>query len=71
MRRNDLLELIGFTYIANHGTKELHRVKGIKPNCHIYIIKHGGYCTAFWAFLLKKLYGYDGCAVCNGKHHYK
>jgi hypothetical protein len=71
MKRNDFLESVGFGFIANHGTKELHRVKRIKPRCKIELVRSGGYCTGFRAFLLRKLCGYDGCAVCNKKHHSK
>jgi hypothetical protein len=69
MKRSKFLERTGFGRIANHETKELHRVDKITRNCHIARIEHGGYCTALWAYALRKLCRYDGCFFCNRKHH--
>jgi hypothetical protein len=65
------LEAAGFGYIANHGTKELHRVARTGHRCLIGRIVYGGYCTALWAYMLRRFCGYGGCYYCNGEYHYK
>jgi hypothetical protein len=34
-------------------------------------LKHGSYCTGLWAWLLRKVYGYDGCYFCYRERHFK
>jgi hypothetical protein len=66
MKRNKFLEFAGFAYIANHGTREIHRVSSLTSRCRVILIRRGGYCTAWKATkLLKK--GYNGCRYCNKK----
>ena len=71
MERNSLLEMLGFRYILNHNSKEIHRVADLKTNCGVHIMSNAGYHTKFSQFIAIKLFGYDGCAKCNLKHHYK
>jgi hypothetical protein len=69
MKRNKLLEAAGFRYVANHRTLEIHRVENLHVNCKIEKIKHGGYCTWLWHFVLLKVGGYNGCYWCNKKEN--
>lgn len=63
MKRNKLLECIGFKYIVNHSTNEIHRVKFLTENCFVYKMTSAGYATG-WKIkrLLKQ--GYNGCRNC-------
>jgi hypothetical protein len=63
MRRCRLIERLGFKYIANHRTKEIHRVEHLTSRCRINLLKRSGYCTRWWQEkLLRK--GYNGCRYC-------
>lgn len=60
--RNRFLELF-FGYIANHNTKEIHRVKTLTKNCFVAQMSKAGYCNRYRVNrLLKK--GYNGCRHC-------
>lgn len=71
MKRNNLLERIGFRYILNHNSKEIHRVADLKTNCNVDLMVSAGYHTKLSQFIARKLFGYDGCQKCNKKHHTK
>ena len=66
MKRNKILEKIGFRFIVNHNSGEVHRVKDLHVNCGIEAMTNAGYCTKF---RVKKLYKrdekYNGCYWCN------
>lgn len=64
MKRNYFLELIGFGYIVNHGTKEIHRVDRITPACGLHYLRNYGYGTRLYALMLIKWFGYNGCCHC-------
>lgn len=64
MIRNYFLELIGFGYIINHGTREIHKLENVVPRCNIYIMKNYGYGTKLYTKILIKYFGYDGCSYC-------
>ena len=64
MNRNYFLELIGFGYLINHNTKEIHRVKTLTPSCLIYLMKNYGYGTKIYVWFLINFFGYNGCAYC-------
>lgn len=63
MKRNKLLECIGFKFIVNHESKEIHRVNLLTQNCFVKKMKNSVYST-LWSVkrLLKK--GYNGCTHC-------
>jgi hypothetical protein len=67
MKRSKLIEKLGFRYIANHATGEIHRVKNLHVNCNISKIKHGGYCTCLAHYILLKTGYYNGCYWCYRK----
>ena len=66
MKRNKILEWLGFRFIVNHNSGEVHRVDNLQTNCNIEAMTNAGYCTKF---RVKKLYKrnekYNGCAKCN------
>ena len=64
MLRIRILERIGFKYIANKCTKEIHRIDFLHKNCKIKELRNGGYCTKRWAERLIKRNGYNGCRWC-------
>lgn len=64
MKRNRFLEFIGFRYVANHNSMEIHRLKTEHKNCHIEAMTNAGYCTALWADHLMFFKGYNGCRWC-------
>jgi hypothetical protein len=68
MKRNKTLELIGFRYIVNHRTSEVHSLKNQHVNCNIKTMANTGYCTKIWALILIKYCGYNGCYWCNRKY---
>lgn len=63
MKRNKFLELIGFKFIVNHESKEIHRVKFLTENCFVDTMVNSGYATAR---KVKKLLrqNYNGCRHC-------
>lgn len=63
MKRNKLLELIGFKFIVNHSSKEIHRVQYLTMNCFIDKMKHSGYATSWKVKRLLKR-NYNGCRHC-------
>jgi hypothetical protein len=68
MKRNRILETIGFRYIVNHRTCEIHRVDNPHVNCQISRLKDGKYCTWLWHWILLWS-GYNGCYWCNRKEN--
>jgi hypothetical protein len=68
MKRNKLLEKLGFRYIANHSTGEIHRVDSLHVNCGIGLMKNAGYCTWLYHKALSRI-GYNGCYWCNRKEN--
>ena len=65
MKRNGFLEWLGAGYIANHGSKELHKVDAINgKRCRIWMIKNGGYVWNLKKYLKR---GYNGCKYCFPK----
>jgi len=74
MKRNRVLEAMGFRFIANRKTKEIHRVATMHPKRCGLLWANGrnvGYCTLLWALMLMRWFGYDGCAMCNGRWNWK
>jgi hypothetical protein len=71
MKRNLFLEKVGFRFIANHRSREIHRVGSLSERCGIERMMHGGYCTRLFAWILRCFFGYDGCYHCNRKYHYR
>lgn len=70
MKRNKFFELIGFRFIVNHNTKEIHRVKSLTPQCHVDKMTDRGYATK-WQVNRLLLRGYDGCNNCYSEKHSK
>ncbi|MDR1347365.1 MAG: hypothetical protein LBJ63_02895 [Prevotellaceae bacterium] len=64
MKRSGFLESIGFRFIANHRTGEIHRVDSLHVNCNIEAMTRAGYCTWLWHKILLRR-GYNGCYWCN------
>lgn len=62
--RNYFLEALGFGYIINHPTKEIHKVKNLKGNCKTYLIKDIRYGNGLYVFILIKFFEYNGCYHC-------
>lgn len=64
MKRNKLLEWLGFSLIANHNTKEIHDMSHISGRCRLYWMRNANYISQRKA---KKLYenDYNGCRYCN------
>lgn len=60
------LIFFGFGYLANHRSKEIHRLYFKHQNCHIELIsdKNSEYITKRQAKRLIKKYGYNGCRWC-------
>lgn len=71
MKRNKALERIGFRYILNHNSQEIHRVSELKKICLINEMKNAGYHMWLSQYIAKRLKGYDGCKFCNPKYHKK
>lgn len=71
MKRNKLLEAIGFRYILNHNEREIHRVADLRTNCRVELMTDAGYHTKLSQLIARKFFGYDGCQKCNRKHHTK
>ena len=65
MKRKRILELIGFRFIVNHKTNEIHRVRHITKNCMIQVMTNGRYNTK-WRVkkLMKRNERYNGCRYC-------
>lgn len=57
------MEAIGFRYIANHRSKEIHRVDHLHKNCRIETMQHAGYNTA-WRMRRLLNRRYNGCRWC-------
>jgi hypothetical protein len=68
MKRNRLLESIGFRFIANRRTGEIHRVDSLHVNCNTEAMTRAGYCTWLWHRILLMI-GYNGCYRCNRKEN--
>jgi hypothetical protein len=64
MKRDNFLEALGFVYLANHRTKEVHRVSHLHVNCRVGVMTNVGYCTWLWHWVLILLFGYNGCRWC-------
>lgn len=71
MRYAILFRYIGFGYIVNHRSGEIHRTKKLTCKCNFkYMRANFGYCTKIWAWFLVRFCGYDGCNHCNKKMSY-
>jgi hypothetical protein len=68
MKRSGFLEGIGFRYIVNRRTGEIHRVRDLHVNCNIEAMTRAGYCTWLWHKILLMI-GYNGCYWCNRKEN--
>lgn len=64
MTRNKFLEWLGFELIANHNTKEIHKVEKMTYKCRLRWMRNASYISKRKA---EKLYknGYNGCRYCN------
>jgi len=63
MKRNKFLEFIGFKFIANNNTGEIHRVETLSKACRISMMTNARYITGRKVRkLLKK--GHNGCRFC-------
>lgn len=69
MNRNYTLEKLGFGFIVNHATGEIHRVKYANTGCSLRYASDNniGYCTGLWALILIHLFNYNGCVHCFKK----
>lgn len=65
MKRIKLLEKIGFRYILNHKSKEIHKVRSLKRSCNVNAMRKAGYHTHISQFIARSLFGYNGCVHCN------
>jgi hypothetical protein len=63
MKREPFLEWVGFRFIVNHHTKEIHRVKSF-DNCKVKLMRHAGYATWIKVWYLIRYKGYNGCRWC-------
>ena len=62
MKRSFFKEVIlGAGYIANKGSKELHKVDEVSSKCRIEMITNGRYVWNHKRWLKK---GYNGCKHC-------
>ena len=65
MKRNKFLEAIGFRFIVNHRSGEVHRVGYLTKFCKINVLSSGAYATKWWVKrLMKRSKKYNGCAYC-------
>jgi hypothetical protein len=64
MKRKLVFELIGFRYLVNHHTREVHRVGHLTAQCSIKWAARLGYATGMWAWWLVRYRGYNGCYFC-------
>jgi hypothetical protein len=60
MKPNKFLTAIGFRYVVNRETKEIHRATFCQ---HVAKMSHPRLCTGWWARRLLMM-GYDGCRWC-------
>lgn len=45
MTHNPILEFLGFKYVLNTKSKEIHNVKNLHKNCNFESLKHGKYIS--------------------------
>lgn len=64
MKRNYLLEILGFRFIVNRKTKEVHRVATLHPSCQIPLLRNGKYFTLSGIKKLLRGSEYNGCIHC-------
>jgi len=66
MTRNFTLEKLGFKFIRNKRSKEIHRLKHSAGNCQLSLIapQNGKYCTKLYALFLMKFKKHNGCVHC-------
>ncbi|MHC1780063.1 MAG: hypothetical protein AB9922_07475 [Bacteroidales bacterium] len=64
MKRSKIKEALGFRYIYNPGTKEIHFVKTMTSQCGLQNMTRGRYCTFLFAAMLMAYRNYNGCAHC-------
>lgn len=64
MKRIKILEAIGFKYIINKATKEIHYAPRISNKCGIQYLRNGKYATARRVKRLITKKGYNGCVHC-------
>lgn len=64
MKRNYFLEFIGFSHIANMGSKEIHDLEHFSKRCNIDKITNGRYIWSERRWIKK---GFNGCRFCNKK----
>lgn len=64
MKRSKFLEWIGYKFIANHRTKEVHIASKMTDRCRLIFMRNAEYVSEK---RVKKLYesGYNGCRFCN------
>lgn len=68
MKINKFKKFFGYKYIANHNSKEIHRIEDITKYCHISLMKNATQETRRKA--IKLLHnGYDGCKHCYKDKH--
>ncbi|MCK9627732.1 MAG: hypothetical protein M0R37_03970 [Bacteroidales bacterium] len=63
MKRNKLLEKIGFRYLVNLKSKEIHRVSFLKESCNLSVMVHAFYAPKLLVLILLR-YGFNGCCHC-------
>jgi hypothetical protein len=64
MKRIKILEAVGYKYIINKATKEIHYVPKINNACGVQNMRHGRYVSKKKAYRLIKKKGYNGCIHC-------
>jgi hypothetical protein len=59
-----LLPIIGFNYVINHSTRQIHRLKNKKSDCLIEQMINKKYGNKLYVSYLLKYKKYDGCKHC-------
>ena len=65
MVHNKLMEFLGFEYILNTKSGEIHNVKNLHKNCNFTSLKHGKYISTRKAKKLTKDNTSKFCRWCN------
>ena len=59
-----LLPIIGFNFVINHSTRQIHRLKNKKSDCLIEQMVNKKHGTKLYVLYLLKYKKYDGCRHC-------
>ena len=64
MERNRFLEWLGFRYVLNKNTGEIHDLRNERRNCRIDMMTNVRYIFKRTAFKLMKVGKANGCRYC-------